>query len=268
MTIEALTRDRWYDGNLWLTQPATGFRATSDAVMLAASVPDAADILELGVGAGAVLMILARRLMSARLTGVDHDPAMLDLARLNAKENGFADRITLIEADVTAPDFPIQGDSKSSTSSTSSTSSASLASWDHVVMNPPFNDPLSSLSPGQQRRQSMASDYTLPWIGCAARALNRRGGLTMIGRADQLDQILAALAAHDMGETVIRPVHSRADRPAHRVLIRARKGMSGALTLLPPLIMDSAEYADLAHGGVVALVQPGRKYAAPQKAKP
>ena len=50
MTIEALTRDRWYDGNLWLTQPATGFRATSDAVMLAASVPDAADILELGVG--------------------------------------------------------------------------------------------------------------------------------------------------------------------------------------------------------------------------
>ena len=259
MTIEALTRDRWYDGNLWLTQPATGFRATSDAVMLAASVPDAADILELGVGAGAVLMILARRLMSARLTGVDHDPAMLDLARLNAKENGFADRITLIEADVTAPDFPIQGDSKSS---------ASLASWDHVVMNPPFNDPLSSLSPGQQRRQSMASDYTLPWIGCAARALNRRGGLTMIGRADQLDQILAALAAHDMGETVIRPVHSRAGRPAHRVLIRARKGMSGALTLLPPLIMDSAEYADLAHGGVVALVQPGRKYAAPQKAKP
>jgi len=67
---------------------------------------------------------------------------------------------------------------------------------------------------------------------------------------------------------VIRPVHSRADRPAHRVLIRARKGMLGALTLLPPLIMDSAEYADLAHGGVVALVQPGRKYAAPQKAKP
>jgi len=252
MTIDALTRDRWYDGSLWLTQPATGFRATSDAVMLAASVPDAANILELGVGAGAVMMILARRLMAARLTGVDHHPAMLELARLNAKENGFADRVTLIEADVTAPDTVIGGNG---------------ALWDHVVMNPPFNDPASSLSPGQQRRQSMASDYAFPWIGCAARVLSRRGGLTMIGRADQLDQILAALAAHDMGEAVIRPVHSLADRPAHRVLVRSRKGMAGALTLLPPLVMDSAEYASLAHGERIALTQPGRKYAAPQKAK-
>ncbi len=253
MTIEALTRDRWYDGTLWLTQPATGFRATSDAVMLAASVPDAADILELGVGAGAVMMILAQRLTGARLTGVDHDLAMLDLARLNAKENGFGARITLIEADVSASDMMIREKGEL---------------WDHVVMNPPFNDPASSLSPGQQRRQSMASDYTLPWIGCAAKALSRRGGLTMIGRADQLDRILAALSAHNMGEAVVRPVHSVADRPAHRVLIRARKGMAGALTLLPPLIMDSPEYERLAQGGTIALTQPGRKYAAPEKPKP
>ena len=253
MTTDALTRDRWYDGNLWLTQPAIGFRATSDAVMLAAAVPDAPDILELGVGAGAVMMILARRLAAARLTGVDHDPAMLDLARLNARENGFAERITLITADVTAPDPATWTDSEL---------------WDHVVMNPPFNDPASSLSPGQHRRQSMASDYALPWIGCAAKTLKHRGGVTMIGRADQLDRIMAALTAHDMGEVVIRPVHSLADRPAHRVLVRARKGMAGALTLLPPLMMDGTEYAELAHGGTIALIQPGRKYAAPKNLPP
>ena len=67
MTTNSETRGQWYDGSLWLTQLAKGFRATSDAVMLGAAVPDdARSLLELGVGAGAVMLILARRLKEAR----------------------------------------------------------------------------------------------------------------------------------------------------------------------------------------------------------
>lgn len=243
MTDIPTTRDRWHNGQLWLTQPADGFRATSDAVLLAAACPDQAkQVLELGVGAGAVMMIMAHRMPSAHFTGIDKDADMLDLCASNAADNGFTSRLSLIHADITSlePD----------------------ARWDHVVMNPPFNDPHSSLSPDQQRRQSMAADFTMPWIACASAALMRRGGLTMICRADQLDRMLAALSAHDFGEVVVRPVHARLDKPALRVLIRARKGMTGAMILLPPFLINSDEYKGLSEGGHISLNQPGRNYAA------
>ena len=97
MTLAATTCDRWYDGTLWLTQPATGFRATSDAVMLAAAIPHTArHVLELGVGAGAVMMIMARRLTTAQFTGIDHNPDMIQLCAQNAADNGFCGRINLL----------------------------------------------------------------------------------------------------------------------------------------------------------------------------
>lgn len=248
MTGETTTRDLWYGGSLWLTQPATGFRATGDAIMLAAAVPEQCQqVLELGVGAGAAMMIMAKRMLNTRFTGIDHDQAMLDLCSINAVDNGFSDRITLIHADISV---------------------ASLEqNWDHVVMNPPFNDPSSSMSPAAQRRQSMAADFALPWVACASSALVKKGGLTMIARADQLDRVLLALSTHDFGELVVRPVYSRPQKPANRVLIRARKGMAGAMTLLPSLMMESDEYHALGFGGNISLMQPGRKYA-PVTVKP
>ena len=246
MTLTATTRDRWYNGTLWLTQPATGFRATSDAIMLAAAIPDTVQhVLELGVGAGAVMMIMAQRLTKAQFTGIDHNPDMVQLCAQNAADNGFSERINLLHADImTAKLTP---------------------DWDHVVMNPPFNDPASTLSPRMQRRQSMAADFAASWVVCASKALSKRGGLTLICRADQTDHILAALAQYDFGESVIRPVYSRPDKPAFRVIIRARKGMAGAMTILPGLIMESDEYHAVIGGGALALVQPGRKYAAAAK---
>jgi tRNA1(Val) A37 N6-methylase TrmN6 len=244
MTDISTTRDRWHNGRLWLTQPADGFRATSDAIMLAAAIPEQSrHVLELGVGAGAVMMIMAHRLPAATFTGIDADSRMLKICAVNAADNDFAGRISLREMDIALAECQPE--------------------WDHVVMNPPFNDPQSSLSPSPQKRQSMAADFALPWIACASSALMRRGGLTMICRADQLDQMIMTLSAHDFGEYVVRPVYSRLDKPAIRVLIRARKGMAGAMTLLPPLLIDSDEYHALSDGASIALNQPGRNYAVP-----
>ena len=246
MTTKRETRAPWYDGRLWLTQPAEGFRATSDAVMLGAAVPvDARSVLELGTGAGAVMLILAQRLKSARLTALDNDADILAFAARNMEENGFDARVTLMARDI------MQGFAEDET-------------WEHVVMNPPFNDPQSSLSPHAHKRQSMAADFALPWLRYGAAALPRRGVLTLISRADHLDRLLTALTACAMGEVVIKPIHAKADRPAHRILLRARKTMVGAPTLLPPLIMDSAEYTAIAHDGAgIDLTAPGRKYASP-----
>jgi len=53
--------DTFLDGRVIARQPQTGFRAGLDAVMLAAAVPDGANALELGAGAGTASLCLAAR---------------------------------------------------------------------------------------------------------------------------------------------------------------------------------------------------------------
>jgi tRNA1(Val) A37 N6-methylase TrmN6 len=63
-----------------------------------------------------------------------------------------------------------------------------------------------------------------------------RGGLTLIHRADRLDDILALLY-QKAGEIAVLPLWPRAGEPAKRVIVRARKGVRGGTTLLPGLAL-------------------------------
>ncbi len=53
--------DKFLNGRVIVRQPEQGFRAGLDAVMLAAAVPDGANALELGAGAGTAVDAAAGR---------------------------------------------------------------------------------------------------------------------------------------------------------------------------------------------------------------
>jgi tRNA1(Val) A37 N6-methylase TrmN6 len=74
------------------------------------------------------------------------------------------------------------------------------------------------------------------WLRTAVSLLKPDGCLTVIHRADRLDKLLAGLARR-FGSVDVLPIHPRADRPAHRVLVRAAKGSRAGLNLLPPLVL-------------------------------
>ena len=78
------------NGRVRLRQPARGYRAGMDAALLAAAVAPQAgqSVIEAGCGAGAVLMQIAARHPGVRLTGLERDPVMADLAMQNAVLNG------------------------------------------------------------------------------------------------------------------------------------------------------------------------------------
>ena len=80
------TEDTVYQGRVHLVQPAQGFRAGTDSLMLAAALADRAggEALELGCGCGGALLPAAFRLPEMRFTGVELQPAMAELARLGA----------------------------------------------------------------------------------------------------------------------------------------------------------------------------------------
>ena len=226
----SLSHDDWYDGSIRLWQPRKGFRATTDAVLLAAAVPEGAGAaLEPGAGVGAASLALARRLPDVEVTAVEKDPLMAGLLARNVAENGYGDRIKAIEGDV----FD------------AGTARGWRGRFDRVFLNPPYNDAASSLPDDGARRGAMAEADLARWIGLAVSCLGPKGRMVMVSRSDRLPEILAGLEAAGAGEVVARPVHSHAGKPAIRVLLAARKGVGGPLALLPPLVMRAGKGEEL-----------------------
>lgn len=60
-------------------------------------------IVDVGTGSGAIAVALADRLRDAGITATDLSRAALAVARENARRNGVADRIRLVEGDLLAP---------------------------------------------------------------------------------------------------------------------------------------------------------------------
>lgn len=249
-----LTKDGWLGGRLCLTQTAFGFRATTDALILAAAVPqNAMHPIELGAGVGAAVLALAARITDIPITAVELDPLSARLLAQNVADNSFSTRINVITANAHQASPPWQGQ------------------HDVVFINPPYNDAASSLSPDSNRRQSMAVDDFSgglgEWVKSSARALIPKGRLVLISRADQLDALMATLPPC-FGDVSLRPIHPSLSRPAKRILLSARKDISGGVTMLPPLVIntDDGGLSDEMTminigGGAIEMIPAGRNVA-------
>jgi tRNA (cmo5U34)-methyltransferase len=81
-----------------------GMQAVYDfcARAIDALLPSGGHLLDLGVGSGRALGAVLRRRPDVRATAVDLAPNMLSTARRQFEEEGVADRVELVEADITA----------------------------------------------------------------------------------------------------------------------------------------------------------------------
>ena len=225
--MDEITEDRMLGGRLTLRQPKRGYRAGVDAALLAAAcdVGPGARVLEAGCGPGAALLAAAVRRPGAHFTGIERDPAALELARQNIVLNGLEDRVEVVAGDV-ALRF----------------SGLGLKPFDAVMANPPFFDDAAALrGPAAERRAAwLADDGLEAWIGFLSKAVREGGTITVIHRADRLADILGLLAPK-AGSVQVRPVHPFAEEPAKRVLVRAIKTGKAPMRMLPPLILHDRE---------------------------
>lgn len=220
----AITDDALLDGRVRLLQPRDGYRAAVDPVLLAASVPVQAGhrVLDLGCGSGAVFLCLLARAPQISVVAVERDPEMARLARENAERNGRAEQVVVVAADLTA--LPVSWEA---------------AAFDQVVSNPPFlpadrADP--SPQPGRASAGVEATADLGAWIDRAHRCLKPKGRISVIHRADRLDDLLAALSGR-FGGTVVFPLWPKVGREAKRVIVTARKGVRSPLRLSAGLVL-------------------------------
>ncbi|MCG8443751.1 MAG: methyltransferase [Caulobacterales bacterium] len=220
--------ERFLSGRVIARQPARGYRASVDSVLLGCAIMLApgARALELGCGAGAALLIAAWRNPGGRFVGVECEAEAAALAEANVLANDLADRVAITRGDALAP-----GPER-------------REAFDHVFANPPYLDDPAAMRPPRdpaRRRAFVTGPGGLEaWVTAALAATPSRGRITVIHRADRLDDLLTALRGR-VGEVRVRPVQPRAEAPAKRVLVTARKGVRGPMALLAPLVLHGAD---------------------------
>lgn len=209
-----------------MLQPRNGYRAAIDPVLLAAAIPakPGQACLELGVGAGAASLCLLARCPDIALTGLELDPDQAELAVRNAQANGRADRLCVVVGDAAKPPGTIPRNH-----------------FDHVFMNPPYLEASRHDAPENAKRASAHMEEgggLQDWIAQAGKLLKQRGMLTLIHRADRLDQILISLSPA-FGGIVVFPLWPRAGEDAKRVIVQAVKGGKSPLRMLCGLVLHA-----------------------------
>jgi tRNA1(Val) A37 N6-methylase TrmN6 len=225
VTDGLVTYDRFLGGAVTVVQPARGYRAGMDAVLLAASLSarQGESLAEAGSGAGAALLCAAHRLSECHFTGFERDTGAIALAGQGVASNGFADRVDIRTHDVAERPSALEN------------------VYDQAFSNPPFFDPASVRAPGPGKEAAYLAETPLKaWILFLHHVTKPGGRMTMIHRAAALADILELLNPR-AGEIEVLPVRPTPGAQASRVLIRARKGLRrGPVTLYDGLALHDA----------------------------
>jgi tRNA1(Val) A37 N6-methylase TrmN6 len=236
------TTDDYFLGDaLRILQPVDGLRAGLDAVFLAAAAPVIADrrqrILDAGTGAGVAGLCLARRCPSAEVVLLERDAQLARLCALNTVRNQLSDRVSVVEADLTAPLSALRP------------RGIFPDVFDHVIANPPFyetGDVRSSPRPLKAHASAFGEGDLVRWIRFLAAVTRPGGTATLVHLPAALPSLLSHLDGR-FGGLRIWPLYPRDGAPASRILIRGIKGSRAPIALLRGTILhEGAGYGPAA----------------------
>jgi len=220
------TLDDFYRGRVRLIQPKKGYRFATDAPLLAAFVElrPQDDVCELGTGNGVVAVLLGLRPFR-RLTAIEIQPRLADMARRNVAGNDLAGRIDIVEAD--------------------------LRTWrpgrrfDVVVSNPPYHEKKAGFRCPDQEKAIAKHEVTcdiMEIMQAVSALLKAEGRAFFVYPAAREGDFRAAAEKNGLCPAVTRKIHPRAGAKPNHFLVELRPAaaFAGEETTLPPLFLHPA----------------------------
>ncbi len=225
MSVADSTHDRFLNGAVTVVQPAHGYRAGLDAVLLAASLEagGGSHLAEAGSGAGAALLCAAHRLGDCSFSGFEREAGLVDLAGQGVAANRFEARAAVRNHDIAERPADFEN------------------MFDQSFSNPPFFEPGAVRAPAPGKSAAyLATTPLKAWILFLHHVTKPGGRITLIHRAAALADLLELLNAR-AGEIEVLPVRPAPGLEAGRVLVRARKGLRrGPIRLYDGLVLHAA----------------------------
>ena len=211
---------------LKLIQPSIGPRVNMDTVLLASWVKKTrgnAKFLEAGCAAGAVSLLLALKFtQNFFITGLEIQNELVELAKINAKNNNLAERVNFISGDLRDKNiFPPE-------------------SFDGFVINPPYSSIVAGRESENLSRSTARLEITCTPddVGRAAfRLLKSRGRLFAVFASSRLDVFLNSMTKNKLVPKILKPFYPNLKSNSGIFLIECVKNGGENLILLPPLII-------------------------------
>lgn len=214
------TLDAFHRGRVLVLQRKRGYRFALDAPLLADFIrPGRADeLLELGTGSGIISLLLGLR-PTGRITAIEIQSALVDIARRNVVLNRMSGRITVVRHDLRTY--------------------SRRRKFDIVFSNPPYiRKRTGCLSPTAEKaiaKHELKCDI-LGIMRTTAKLLKRDGRAYFVYPAKRRGDLEAAAREFGLHPHAVRMVQSRKDAEANLFLIEYGFAAK-AERRLPPLVL-------------------------------
>jgi tRNA1Val (adenine37-N6)-methyltransferase len=218
------TLDTFYHGRVRVLQKKTGYRFSADAPLLADFVRTRADdeALDLGTGSGIVSLLLSVRPFK-RITALEIQPGLADLARRNVELNGLRGRIEVVEGDLRTYEPG--------------------RTFDLIFSNPPYIRKATGFLSGSAEKSAAKHELhggladilkrTAEWLAPGGRAC-------FVYPEKRRQDFLKTAGESGLAVRRLRSVHPRAGAPPNLFLIelgRAAEAGEGTVSEEPPLVL-------------------------------
>ncbi len=216
------TLDAFYHGRVRVLQRKKGYRFSVDAPLLADFIRTREEdqALEIGTGSGIIALLLSVKPFR-RLTALEIQPGLADLARRNVALNGLGDRIEVAEVDLRTYEPG--------------------RTFDLVFSNPPYIKKATGFLSASAEKSAAKHELhgTIGEILEKATAWLAPGGRAcFVYPEKRRPDLLASAAKSGLGVRRLRFVHPRDGEPANLFLVELGKGEgSGEPELMPPLVL-------------------------------
>lgn len=236
LMLDDYTQDYLLNKKITIFQPLKGYRASTDAVMLAAIVSNAnrAKILDVGSGTGAVSLCLAERFkkQNIQIDGLEIQPELAELSNLSAKTNGF-EFLKFHNRDIsrkeTAKEFI-------------------PCSYDIVISNPPYSEhDMPSPNFSKSIAHNLGPFNFEKWLDFCLKMTKPFGRIYMVNRVEALPKICAFMQGK-AGGMLILPAYSKKDQSAKRIIISMQKDSKSPCVISAPFFVhtNTGEYTQQA----------------------
>lgn len=214
---------------LFILQKKDSFRFGMDAVLLSNFVNAKKDhsILDLGTGSGIIPILLSTKTKSKKITGLEIQSEIADMAKRSVEGNGLGDKVEIINGDIRQ-----------------AVSIFGSGIFDILVTNPPYTRVGSGLINPEDTKAIARHEICCTLsdvLKSSSVLLKPQGEFYMVHRPERLTDILEGMRKVRIEPKILRMVCAKAGKEPSLILVKGLKNGNPGIKILPSLYIYDDE---------------------------
>lgn len=209
---------------LKIIQNKNGFCFGMDSVLLsdfAKEIKKNSTILDMGTGTGILGILLSAKTQDTKITGIEIQPEVAEMARRSVKLNHLEERINIVCEDVKKLKEIYEA-----------------GSFDAIVTNPPYKKKGTGGMNENEAKLISRHEITAnleDFISIASYLLKDQGSIYMVHRPERLADMMVNLRKYKLEPKNIKFVHPKQAKEPNLILVKATKNARPFLKVEKPI---------------------------------